>query len=69
MNMTAEELRRWAARCATDARRVRADEDRDRLMRMREALLALAANEDWINPEARQQANGHSRADGGDRQH
>ena len=46
--MSAEELRRWAERCATDALRFRADEDRDRLLRMRDALLALAADEEGL---------------------
>ena len=64
MNMTAKYLRRWADRCAKDALRFRADEDRDRMLRMRDALLTLAANEEWLNP-AQKEANGHTVDSGG----
>ena len=47
--MNAAEMRRLAMECAARASRddCSADE-RDRLMTMRESLLALAANADWL---------------------
>ena len=67
MEITAKYLRRWAERCAKDALRFRADEDRDRMLRMRDALLTLAANEEWLSP-AQNLADAHA-VDGGDRLH
>jgi hypothetical protein len=46
---TASDLRRWAMRCAADAAAAREPADRDRLLRMRDALTSLAENEDWLN--------------------
>lgn len=66
--MTATELRRWAAQCETDAEKMRSIEDRDRLLKMQTALLALAETEDWLVP-GEQVRNGATMANGGDRQH
>lgn len=47
---SAADLRRMAMQCAAQANMPDADEtERDRLLKMREALLSLAANEDWLN--------------------
>jgi hypothetical protein len=68
MNMTADELRRWAERCEADAEKTGSLEDRDRLLRMQTALLALAEGEDWLVPGG-QVRNGATMAKGGHRQH
>lgn len=45
----AAELRRLAMRCAAQADRADCSADeRERLVKMREALLALASNADWL---------------------
>ena len=67
MEMTGKYLRRWAEKCAKDAGRFRADEDRDRMLRMRDALLTLAANEELLNPA--QKEAGANAVDGVDRLH
>lgn len=46
---TATDLWRWAMRCAVDANTAEQPFDRDRLLKMRDALLQLAENEDWLN--------------------
>jgi hypothetical protein len=47
--LDAAELRRWAARCDVKANDGNCTaEDRDRLRKMRESLLALADNADWL---------------------
>jgi hypothetical protein len=50
--MDAITLRRWAMQCAAEANdpRVSGDE-RDRLLRMRAALLDLANMQDWLDGE------------------
>ena len=68
MNMTANELRRWAARCEADAEKTRSLEDRDRLLKMQTALIALAEGEDWLTP-GHAVRNGATMANGGDRRH
>jgi hypothetical protein len=48
--MDASTLRRWAMQCADQADNPRASGDeRDRLLRMREALLELAKTKDWLD--------------------
>ena len=66
--MTTSELRKWAEQCARDAERMRSDEDRERLLKMQTALLALAAGEDWLAP-GQAARNGATMANGGDQQH
>ena len=68
MNMTADDLRRWAARCEADSEKTRSFEDRDRLLKMQTALLALAEGEDWLVPGG-EVRNGATMANGGQRQH
>jgi hypothetical protein len=43
------DFRLWAAQCAAKAETAGTPADRDRLLKMRDALLALADNEDWLN--------------------
>jgi hypothetical protein len=66
--MTTSELRKWAERCGKDAERMRSVEDRDRLLKMQTALLAVAAGEDWLAP-GQVARNGATMGNGGDRQH
>jgi hypothetical protein len=48
-SLSSADLRRWAMRCATEAENLGTDEERrDRLLKMREALIVLADNEDWL---------------------
>jgi hypothetical protein len=48
--LNAAELRRWAMQCATEAASEGCDaEERTRLLTMRESLLALAENADWLD--------------------
>ena len=48
--VTSVDLRRWAMKCYDQATDPRASGyERDRLLRMRESLLALAENQDWLN--------------------
>jgi hypothetical protein len=48
-------LRRWAMQCATAADDPHASGDeRDRLLRMRRALLELAEAQDWLDGRKRQ---------------
>lgn len=47
---SAAELRRMAMQCAAQAELLNADDDEcKKLLKMREALLSLAANEDWLD--------------------
>lgn len=47
--LSAIDLRHWAAQCAEQARKLNcSEEDRERLRRMRDAILALADNADWL---------------------
>jgi hypothetical protein len=66
--MTTSELRKWAEKCGKDAERMRSVEDRDRLLKMQTALLALAAGEDWLAP-GKDARNGATMANGGDQRH
>jgi hypothetical protein len=51
--MVSSDLRRWAMQCIDQANNPRSSgEERERLMRMRESLLALADNQDWLNGKA-----------------
>jgi|GEM_PF-5454513 len=48
--MVSSDLRRWAMQCIDQANDPRSSgEERERLMKMRESLLALADNQDWLN--------------------
>lgn len=47
--ISAADLRRWAARCASEADEVKEPADRERLLKMRDALLFLADNQDWLS--------------------
>ena len=51
--LDATALREWARECASkaDDPLVTAD-DRDRLVKMKDALLALAATQDWLDGQA-----------------
>ena len=51
--LDATALRQWARECAdkADAPLVTAN-DRDRLLKMKDALLALAATQDWLDGQA-----------------
>ena len=68
MNMTPNELRSWAARCEADAEKTQSFDDRERLLRMQTALLALAEGEDWLVP-GNEERNGATMANGGHRRH
>lgn len=47
--LDAAELRRWAMQCSAEAEDDGCSaEERSRLLEMREALLALAENADWL---------------------
>ncbi len=47
--MNADELRLWAAHCAEKAAKVVSPRDeRERLLKTRDSLLALADNADWL---------------------
>ena len=48
-SLKAKAYRRKAAMCDTYAMSARSSDDRAQLLRMRESLLALAANEDWLD--------------------
>ncbi len=51
--MGSSDLRRWAMQCIEEANNPRSSgEERERLMKMREGLLALADNQDWLNGKA-----------------
>lgn len=53
INMSAFDLRVWAAQCESETRDPRTSgEERDRLLRMRDALLMLADNQDWLDGRA-----------------
>jgi hypothetical protein len=48
--LSAAELRRWALCCASQAENLgTSDESRTRLLKMREAILSLANNQDWLD--------------------
>lgn len=52
--MVSSDLRRWALHCIEQANNpYSSGEERERLMRMREGLLALADNQDWLNGNTR----------------
>ena len=46
--ISAAELRGWAARCENEAAQAKDPADRERLLKMRDALLFLADNEDRL---------------------
>jgi hypothetical protein len=48
-NPTGDDLRRWARKCSTEASFSGSKEERARLLKMRDALMSLAANQDWLN--------------------
>jgi hypothetical protein len=50
--MSAAELRRLAMQCAAQADDEHDREERKRLLKIRQALLTLAENEDWLNGKA-----------------
>ncbi len=55
--LNAAELRRLAMQCAAQATEARCDPaERSRLLAMREALLALAENADWLDGKLAPQA-------------
>jgi len=45
----AADFRMWAAQCTANAEAAATPADRERLIKMRDALLALADNEDWLH--------------------
>lgn len=48
--LNAEELRRWAKQCAEKAEQIVLPlSERERLLKIKEALLALADNADWLS--------------------
>lgn len=48
-NMTAAELRRWAAQCDAHARDpMTSGADHERLVKMRDGLLAVAETQEWL---------------------
>lgn len=46
-------LRRWAMLCAKEVVNCKTDEERERLVKMREALLDLAETQDWLEGRTR----------------
>jgi hypothetical protein len=51
--MSAVMLRRWAMQCAAQAENPRASgNERERLLKMRTALLQLAETQDWLEGQA-----------------
>jgi hypothetical protein len=46
-------LRRWAMLCAEEAANSKTDQERDRLVKMRKALLDLAETQDWLEGRSR----------------
>ena len=61
--LTASDLRRWAMRCGSEAADAASDDDRMRLLKMRDALIQLAENEDWLNGKSFSRSNAQSAAD------
>jgi len=62
-NMTAAELRRWAAQC--DARMkdpMITGPEHERLVKMRDGLLAVADSQDWLDGESLKGAGPTGRA-------
>lgn len=52
--LNAKELRRWAKQCEAKAAQIVTPlSERERLMKTREALLALADNADWLSGRSR----------------
>ena len=49
---TAADLRRWALKCANDAAIANEPSDRDRLLRMHDAFMQLAATGERLNGHA-----------------
>lgn len=49
------DLRRWAMQCGAQALATAAGAERQRLLKMREALLDLADTEDWLRGKTRDQ--------------
>jgi hypothetical protein len=62
-NISASDLRRWARQCDAQAAdpRVSGDE-RERLLKMRDALLTLAENQDWLDGRSVQPASSKDEA-------
>jgi hypothetical protein len=49
-NISASDLRRWAMQCNAQASNpLTSGDERDRLVKMRAALLTLAENQDWLD--------------------
>jgi hypothetical protein len=57
MNLTAAEYRRQAMRWGDEAQKASDPGQRDRLMKMRDAFLTLAENEDWLAGRRRPDTN------------
>lgn len=56
-NLSATELRRWAAQCDARARdTLTSGQDYDRLILMRDGLLAVAEQQEWLDGTAMQKA-------------
>ena len=48
--VSSSNLRNWAQDCEMQSKKaLTSGEERDRLLRMRDALLALAEEQDWLN--------------------
>jgi hypothetical protein len=55
--LNAEELRRWANQCAEKAEQIVLPlSERERLLKTKEALLALADSADWLSGRSRDYA-------------
>ena len=55
--LTGAALRRWAMQCAAQAENPRAGGDeRERLLRMRTALLKVAETQDWLDGGSREKS-------------
>ncbi len=50
---TSADLRRWAMQCGARTAAATCADERERLTRMRQALLDLADNEDWLSGMSR----------------
>jgi hypothetical protein len=51
-NMSAAELRRWAARCDAQAKdALTSGDEYERLVKMRDGLLAVAESQEWLEGE------------------
>jgi hypothetical protein len=57
-SLDSADLRRWAIACYDQANDARASgEERARLLRMRESLLLLANEQDWLNGKKKNPSN------------